>query len=296
MGALKVKKGITMSSSRKDIISRDYVQFLSEIKSRIVSARVQASRSINKELIQLYWDIGKSIIERQEKYGWGQSVVEKLAVDLTAEFDGAEGYSVQNLWRMRFLYLAYKDNPKLAQLVREIPWGQNIVILQMVKDAKEREYYIRATAEMGWSRNVLMNQIKAGAYRYQKTISKQHNFPKALPAHLAEQADESLKSAYNLDFLDIKRPVLERELERRLVEKIKRFMLELGRGFSFIGNQYRLTLKDNEYFVVNPMGVAEYRLTAHPPKELKALLPSEREMKAQLQTEFIFDGRGDVSI
>ncbi len=295
MGALKVKKGITMSSSRKDIISRDYVQFLSEIKSRIVSARVQASRSINKELIQLYWDIGKSIIERQEKYGWGQSVVEKLAVDLTAEFDGAEGYSVQNLWRMRFLYLAYKDNPKLAQLVREIPWGQNIVILQMVKDAKEREYYIRATAEMGWSRNVLMNQIKAGAYRYQKTIPKQHNFQKALPEHFAEQADESLKSVYNLDFLDIKRPALERELERRLVEKVKRFMLELGRGFSFIGNQYRLTLKNNEYFVVNPMGVAEYRLTAHPPKELKALLPSEREMKAQLQTEFIFDGRGDVS-
>lgn len=177
-----------------------------------------------------------------------------------------------------------------------------------------------------------------------------------LPVHLAEQADESLKSVYNLDFLDIKQPVLERELERRLVEKVKRFMLELGKGFSFIGNQYRLTLKDNEYFVdllfynrilksliaielktgkfeieyaakmdfyldllneqaklrgenpsigiilcvkkdsviveyamrraVNPMGVAEYRLTIHPPKELKALLPSEREMKAQLQIEF----------
>lgn len=217
-------------------------------------------------------------------------------------------------------------------------------------------YYLKASAEMGWSRNVLLNQIKARAYQYQKEIPKQHNFPKALPAHLAEQADESLKSVYNLDFLDITRPVLERDLERRLVEKIKRFMLELGKGFSFIGNQYRLTLKDNEYFVdllfynrilkslvavelktgkfeieytakmdfyldllneqvklkdenpsigiilcvkkdsviveyamrraVNPMGVAEYRLTAHPPKELKALLPSEREMKTQLQIEF----------
>lgn len=102
---------------------------------------------------------------------------------------------------------------------------------------------------MGWSRNVLLNQIKAGAYQYQKTISKQHNFLKVLPEHFAEQADESLKRVYNLDFLDIRRPVLERDLERRLVEKIKRFMLELGRGFSFIGNQYRLTLKDNEYFV-----------------------------------------------
>jgi len=340
----------------KNIIGKEYIKLLNEVKSRIISARIQVSRSVNKGHIKLYWDIGKSIIERQEQHGWGQGVVEKLAVDLIVEFNGAEGFSVQNLWRMRFLYLTYKDNPKLAQLVREIPWGQNIVIMQMVKDPKEREYYIRATAEMGWSRNVLMNQIKAGAYRYQKTIPKQHNFQKALPEHFAEQADESLKSVYNLDFLDIKRPVLERELERRLVEKIKRFMLELGKGFSFIGNQYRLTLKDNEYFVdllfynrilkslvavelktgkfeieytakmdfyldllneqvklkdenpsigiilcvkkdsviveyamrraVNPMGVAEYRLTAHPPKELKALLPSEREMKTQLQVEF----------
>ncbi|HBU09159.1 MAG TPA: DUF1016 domain-containing protein [Candidatus Omnitrophica bacterium] len=340
----------------KNIIGKEYIKLLNEVKSRIISARIQVSRSVNNGHIKLYWDIGKSIIERQEQHGWGQGVVEKLAVDLIAEFNGAEGFSVQNLWRMRFLYLTYKDNPKLAQLVREIPWGQNIVIMQMVKDPKEREYYIRATAEMGWSRNVLMNQIKAGAYRYQKTIPKQHNFQKALPEHFAEQADESLKSVYNLDFLDIKRPVLERELERRLVEKIKRFMLELGKGFSFIGNQYRLTLKDNEYFVdllfynrilkslvavelktgkfeieytakmdfyldllneqvklkdenpsigiilcvkkdsviveyamrraVNPMGVAEYRLTAHPPKELKALLPSEREMKTQLQVEF----------
>ena len=95
----------------------------------------------------------------------------------------------------------------------------------------------------------MLNQIKADAYRYQKNIPKQHNFPKALPEHLAEQADESLKSVYNLDFLDITKPVLERELERRLTEKVKRFMLELGKGFSFIGNQYRLVLKDNEYFV-----------------------------------------------
>src|SRR3989339_1816979 len=233
----------------KNIIGKEYIKLLNEVKSRIISARIQVSRSVNNGHIKLYWDIGKSIIERQERYGWGQSVVEKLAVDLTAEFNGAAGYSVQNLWRMRFFYLAYKDSPKLAQLVREIPWGQNIVIMQMVKDSKEREYYIRATAEMGWSRNVLMNQIKAGAYQYQKKIPKQHNFPKALPGHLAEQADESLKSVYTLDFLDITKPVLERELERRLVEKVKRFMLEMGKGFSFIGNQYRLTLSDNEYFV-----------------------------------------------
>jgi predicted nuclease of restriction endonuclease-like (RecB) superfamily len=302
----------------------------------------------------LYWDIGSIIVARQEQYGWGQGVVEKLAIDLTAESNGAKGFSAQNLWRMRLFYLAYKSSPKLAQLVREIPWGQNIAIMQMLKDAKEREYYIRATVQMGWSRSILLNQIKAGAYRFQKTVPKQHNFPKALSMHLAEQADESLKSVYNLDFLDIAQPVLERELERKLVEKVKGFMLELGKGFAFIGNQYRLTLKNNEYFVdllfynrilkslvavelktgafeiehaakmdfyldlldgqvrlkgenpsigivlcvkkdsilveyamrhaVNPMGVAEYRLMAHAPKALRVLLPSEREMKAQLES------------
>ena len=257
---------------------------------------------------------------------------------------------------LRQFYLEYKNEPILQRLVGELPWGQNILIFSQVKDKKERAYYLKASAEMGWSRDVLLNQIKAGAYQYQKAVPKQHNFPKVLPAHLAEQADESLKSVYNLDFLDITRPVLERELERRLVEKVKQFMLELGKGFTFIGNQYRLTLKDNEYFVdllfynrilkslvavelktgkfeieytakmdfyldllneqvklkeenpsigiilcvkkdsivveyamrraVNPMGVAEYRLTAHPPKELKSLLPSELEMKTQLQVEF----------
>ena len=149
---------------------------------------------------------------------------------------------------MRLLYLEYKDNLKLAQLVREIPWGHNIVILQMIKDAKEREYYIKSSRDMGWSRNVLLNQIKAGAYQL-SLRKKQHNFEKALPVHLSEQADESLKSVYSLDFLGITRPVLERELEKRLIEKIKHFLLELGSGFSFIGNQYRLELDGTEYFV-----------------------------------------------
>ncbi|MBU0548508.1 MAG: DUF1016 family protein [Candidatus Omnitrophica bacterium] len=233
----------------KNTIGTEYIKFLNEIKSRIVTAQIQAIRSVNKELIKLYWDIGRTIVERQKKYKWGDAVVKRLALDLSAEFNSMAGFSVQNLWRMRLLYLKYKDNLKLAQLVREIPWGQNIVIMQMVKDVKEREYYIRATAEMGWSRNVLLNQIKAGAYNYQKNMPKQHNFLRALPVHLTEQAGESIKSVYNLDFLDITKSVIERELERRLVERIKRFMLELGKGFSFLGNQYRLTLGNNEYFI-----------------------------------------------
>ncbi len=145
-------------------------------------------------------------------------------------------------------YLSYKDQPKLARLVPEIPWGHNVLIMQKVKEIKAKEYYLRSSAEFGWSRNVLLNQIKADAYEL-SLKKKQHNFEKALPVHLAEQADESLKSVYNLDFLGITRPVLERELEKRIVEKIKNFILELGAGFSFIGNQYRVELDGDEYFV-----------------------------------------------
>lgn len=235
-------KSLTKATGRKFRVS-DYAAFVNEIKSRIVAARIQATRFVSKEIIDLYWDIGKRIIERQKRYHWGDAIVERLSLDLVEEFEGAEGFSVQNLWRMRLLYLEYKDHPKLAQAVREIPWGQNIVILQKVKGLDERAYYLRATAEMGWSRDVLLNQIKADAYSL-SLKEKQHNFKLALPVHLSEQADESVKSVYNLEFLGVKKPVLERELEKRLVEKLKRFMLELGKGFTFVGNQYRLTLGD----------------------------------------------------
>jgi predicted nuclease of restriction endonuclease-like (RecB) superfamily len=230
------------------LISKEYIRFLNEIKSRIISARIKAVRSVNKELIKLYWDIGKSIIERQERYKWGDAIVEKLANDLKEDFKSTFGFSVQNLWYMRQFYLEYKDDAILQQLVGELPWGHNILIFSQIKNKKERTYYLKASAEMGWSRNVLLNQIKAGAYQMNQK-QKQHNFGSALPIHLTEQTQEAIKSVYNLDFLDIKKPVIERELERRLIEKIKRFMLELGKGFSFIGNQHRLTLGNNEYFV-----------------------------------------------
>ncbi len=232
----------------KNIAGKEYVQFLNEIKSRIVTARIQAIRSVNKELIALYWDIGKSIVERQKEFGWGKGVVEQLSRDLTREYANFEGFSRDNLWRMRMFYLEYKDNQKLAQLVPELPWGHNILIMQKVKNAREREYYVTSSVQFGWSRNVLLNQIKADAYAV-SLRQKIHNFPKVLSAHLSEQADEAIKSVYNLDFLGITKPVLEREIEKRLVERMKHFILELGYGFSFIGNQHRLTLGNNEYFI-----------------------------------------------
>lgn len=145
--------------------------------------------------------------------------------------------------------MEYKDYPNLLQLVREIPWGQNLLILTKIKDVKEREYYLRMTGEMGWSRNVLLHQIRTDAYKRHKFTAKQHTFQETLPPVLAEQADQAMKDVYTLDFLGITKPVVERELERRLVNQIRDVLLEFGHGFAFIGNQYPIRLKDKEYLI-----------------------------------------------
>lgn len=188
-------------------------------------------------------------MENQDKNQWGQSIVDTLSKDINKHIDGIKGYSPQNLWRMRQFYLEYKDEPELLEIALNIPWGQNMLIIQQIKDNKERAYYLKATDQLGWSRSVLLNQIKANAYLHQLSNKKLSNFEKALPVHLSEQANEALKSEYNLDFLGITKPVLEKELENRLIENIRDLLLELGYGFSFIGNQYRLKLNQKEYLI-----------------------------------------------
>jgi predicted nuclease of restriction endonuclease-like (RecB) superfamily len=241
-------KSLTKTNAHK-VHAGDYMKFLNVLKDRIRSARISAARVVNKELILLYWEIGKGIVEKHEQLGWGKAVVEKLSFDLMEEFPGTAGFSARNLWNIKRFYEEYKDESKLQQAVAEIPWGQNLLIMEKVGDLAARRYYIHATAEMGWSRNVLLNQIKANAYERHRLASKQHNFEQALPVHLAEQADKSMKDVYMLDFLGITKPVMEREMERRMVVAIKDVLLELGYGFSFLGNQYRIQAKGNEYFI-----------------------------------------------
>ena len=235
--------------TKKSIVTKDYTEFLHTIKSRIRDARITAARAVNKELIGLYWSIGKDIVEKQEQLGWGKSVVEQLSRDLRREFDGASGFSTQNLWYMRQFYLEYHEHINLQRLAGEIPWFSNVTILSKDKDYTAREYYLRATAEMGWSRNVLLNQIKANAYERQQLLPKQHNFQEALPVHMAEQADKAMKDVYMLDFLGITKPVLECVIEKRMVAAIKDVLLELGYGFAFLCNQYRIKANQKEYFI-----------------------------------------------
>jgi len=254
-------------------VTREYADFIAELKVRIQSARLSATRSINRELISLYWDIGQGIVEKQQTLGWGKAVVEQVARDLQTSFQGTTGFSVQNVWRMTQFYRTHTapeflsqlvrelekekrtvpDRENLSQLVREmvsaVPWGHHANALAKLTDPAARLYYLRATARFGWSRNILLNQIKAGAYGRSLKAGKAHNFPVALPEHLAEQAEEALKSSYNLEFLGIGRAVRERELEDRLIECLRDFILELGYGFCFVGRQHRLTLGRKEYFI-----------------------------------------------
>ena len=276
-------------------LSTDYRQFVTDLKSRIASARLSAARRVNSELVMLYWDIGRGIVEKQQALGWGESVVEMVATELRAAFPDMSGFSARNVWDMKRLYEAYSAPDFLSQLVREmakpasrlllpqavaevqgastirrqtvakiekadpakvlqqlvaeIPWGHHRFLLDKVTSPAARLWYLRATASFGWSRNVLLNQIKAAAYERAVTEKKTHNFDLALPEHFAEQAEEMLKSSYNLEFLGLRRAVRERQLEDRLISRLQAFLLELGYGFCFVGRQHRLVLGKKEYFI-----------------------------------------------
>jgi len=233
----------------ENLTSQDYLDFLRQVVAEIKTARVNAVRQVNREMILLYWKIGEMIALKQITHGYGKSVVERLSVDLKTEFPGSSGFSPRNLWDMKRFFEAYRDqDTKLRQLVAELPWGHHLLILSKTRQIEEAKFYLAKAIEFSWTRNILLNQIKSNAFK-NKNIPRQHNFLKTLPEHVQEQADEMIKSEYNLGFLDIERPILERDLEKRLVEKIKLFMLELGKGFSFIGNQYKLVLDGDEYFV-----------------------------------------------
>ncbi len=231
-------------------ISKDkYHVFMKELKQKIYSAKSKAIISVNRQMIELYFEIGEQIVVEQEFLGWGKSIVEKMSIDLKNEFGSKSGYSSSNLWRMRNFYLTYKDDKILAQTVRDISWGQNIIIFEKCKTKKEREYYIRNTIENSWNRNVLLHHIKTNLCKRDKDIKKLTNFKETLPNELSELAIDMIKSEYNLEFLDLDKTAKELEVENKLILNIKDFLLELGYGFSFIGNQYKLTLDNSEYFI-----------------------------------------------
>lgn len=231
----------------KTKIKDPYLNFVNEIKEKIHKAQYEALKQVNTTLLTLYWEIGKSIVEKQKQYGWGKSIVETLSKDLQFEFPGAKGYSVQNLWYMRQMYIIHKDNLKLQPLVGEISWSHNIVILSKCKDDFEREFYLKMTKKNGWSKNVLINQIEGKSY--EKFLLNQTNFENAKPLKNKYQAKLAVKDEYNFEFLEISDLHTEKELEQALMKNIRQFLLELGSDFSFMGNQFRLQVGDETFFI-----------------------------------------------
>lgn len=237
-----------------------YGQLLEEIKQRIRTAQIRAALAVNRELVLLYWEIGRSIVERQHAEGWGKSVIDRISKDLQTEFPGISGFSAQNLWYMRGFYLAWtQGTPNLQQLVGDldsaspppcvagIPWGHNIQLVTKVKDPTERLWYAQKTTENGWSRSVLVHQIESDLYHRQgNTIS---NFQQTLPAPQSDLAQQLLKDPYTFDFLTLEEARQERDLEHGLIGHIQHFLLELGMGFAFVGRQYRLEVGGEDFYL-----------------------------------------------
>lgn len=253
----------------KEIEIVKYQSLLGEIKTAIQHTRLRATLTANAEMILLYWQTGKLIAERQQQEGWSAKVIPRLAADLQHEFANLKGFSERNLGRMLAFYKEYQADTILPQLVAKlpetqnlqqgvtnlphlvtsVPWGHHILLMEKVKDKIVRHWYMQQTIEKGWSRDWLLNAIKMDSYAYAQKQIKSHNFSETLPSIHSDYATEVFKDAYNLGFLGITEKVKEAELEKRLVEKIKSFVLELGKGFTFIGNQYRLEYNNKEYFI-----------------------------------------------
>ncbi|MFY9641949.1 MAG: PDDEXK nuclease domain-containing protein [Rhodomicrobium sp.] len=220
-------------ATKKSNLPSDYLVFLGGIKERIANARVHAALAVNSELILLYWHIGQDILIRQHNESWSAKVVERLAADLHKAFPDMAGLSARNLKYMRAFAAAYPNGDFVQQLAAQLPWGHNMVLLDQVKSGAEREWYMRQAIESGWSRNVLLHQIEGQLHQRQgKALT---NFTRTLPVAQSLFAQQLIKDPYHFEFLSLGAELKERDLERGLLEHLRALILELGKGFAFVG-------------------------------------------------------------
>ena len=220
--------------------------FTIEIKQKIRQSQYEAMKAVNVQLINLYWEIGKSIAEKQSE-SWGKSIVPTLSRELQSEFPGTTGFSTPNLWFMAKFYTEYHEVENLYPLVREISWAKHLIIMNKCKDNLEREFYIRSTRKFGWTKNVLIHQIENKSY--EKYLLNQTNFTETLPEKIKNQAVLAVKDEYNFSLLGLADEHSETELEAVLVNNVRRFLLEMGGLFTFAGNQFRVEVAEKEYFI-----------------------------------------------
>ena len=228
------------------INNNEYFKIVENIKSQIHAAQYKAVLGANVEMLTLYWNIGKVIIDNIK---WGNKFVENLSRDIKSEFPKAKGYSVRNLTYMRKFAEAYPDIEILQQSVAKLPWKNNLTLMTKIKNEKERNWYINKNLENGWNNTVLIHQIELKLYERQAVAEKVSNFEKALPSPQSELAKEILKDPYLFDFVEASESKVEREIETELVNNITKFLLELGSGFAFVGNQYHIEVGGQDFYM-----------------------------------------------
>lgn len=228
-------------------IPEHYPEFLEQLTQRIRTAQVTAGLAVNRELVLLYWHIGCDLSARIQSAQWGTGVVQQLAQDIAKRFPGVRSFSARNLMFMRRFSEAWPDEEIVKQLVSQIPWGHNIRLIQSVKQPEARRWYIQKTIDNGWSRNVLMHQIESDLYARQGSATT--NFAHTLPESQSDLAEQVLKDPYNFDFITLTEQSTERELQRGLITHLRDFMLELGVGFAFVGENVHLEVGDDDFYL-----------------------------------------------
>jgi predicted nuclease of restriction endonuclease-like (RecB) superfamily len=226
---------------------KGYEPVLAELEERIRTAQLRAAIAVNHELVHLYWQIGRDILVRQKEHGWGAKVIDRLSSDLRLEFPATEGFSPRNLKYMRAFAEAWPDPRIVQEALAQITWYHNLALLEKVKRRDERLWYARKIVESGWSRNVLVHWIESGLYGRQGKA--QTNFEKTLPSLQSDLARETLKDPYKFGFLLMEDEAQEKELEEGLLAHIRKFLVELGAGFAFVGQQVRIEVGGEDFFI-----------------------------------------------
>ena len=224
----------------------EYLSIIENIKHEINAAQYRAAVHVNADMLLLYYDIGCVINEHKT---WGSKFIDNLAADIRLAFPKSKGYSVRNLKYMANFAETYAEREFVQQVVAQIPWGHNIVILDKVNNLEERKWYIKKSAQNGWSRNVLVHQIESNLYQRQVLAEKVSNFENRLPSPQSELAVQTMKDPYVFDFIAFNEDMLERDIEQALVRDVTRLLLELGTGFAFLGNQYHLNVGGDDFYI-----------------------------------------------
>jgi predicted nuclease of restriction endonuclease-like (RecB) superfamily len=225
----------------------DYAELLEHLKAEIRAARLRSTLGANAEMLLLYWKIGTSILEKESQAGWGKKIIDRLSIDLKMSFPDMQGISIRNLKYMRRFALTYPQSEFVQVTLAQIPWYHHITLLEKVKDSQIRLFYVDEVAKNGWTRDIMVSQIEAN---YHLRIAKGvNNFAQTMTLEQAEMARLTFKDPYFFDFINITEPFKERELEDALVKHITQFLLELGRGFSFVGRQYKIEVSGREFAI-----------------------------------------------